>query len=359
MRELLDDGGLLTAITPGTIIVNHGTGDPTEAERIAAHVHAAGGAFLDVPVSGGGPGARARTLTTFAGPAEVFEATCPVLAALSDTVRLMAPAGAGQLTKLFNNALTITNMKNIEDVLTLAGQVGLDLPALIDVIGGSRGGAPPLRGLGQDINPALAEVPRAPRAGRVHRRADRSRLADLARRAGQPGHGRVRRAGVGALGRAGACTRRCGCCRGVPGPRSRADPRRGLPPRPGAGGRAGSPRGRDPGHRATVALHRRGRSPRRRAPRGHTDLLRARIAFTLDRGDKAFPCYSGPPGNLNRTTFRWPATRIWKRLTRRCSQRRTQPATVNSPPRRQRGRGRPLRRADWRPGRAGRPGAPR
>ncbi len=158
VRELLDDGGLLAAVTPGTIIVNHGTGDPSEAEQIAAHVHAAGGAFLDAPVSGGGPGARSRTLTTFAGgPVEVFEAARPVLATFSDTVRLMGPAGAGQLTKLFNNALAITNMKNIEDVLTLAGQVGLDLPALIDVIGESSGGSAALRGLGHDISPALAE----------------------------------------------------------------------------------------------------------------------------------------------------------------------------------------------------------
>ncbi|WP_225847617.1 NAD(P)-dependent oxidoreductase [Streptomyces sp. HPF1205] len=156
--NVLDDQGLLAHIAPGTIIVNHGTGDPTEAERIGAHVAQAGAVYLDAPVSGGGPGARARTLTTFVGgPVDAYRAAHPVFETFSDTVRLMGPVGSGQLTKLFNNALTITNMKNAEDVLALAAQVGLDLPALIDVIGASSGGSAALHALATDITPRLAE----------------------------------------------------------------------------------------------------------------------------------------------------------------------------------------------------------
>lgn len=156
--DVLDNQGLLANIAPGTIIVNHGTGDPAEAGRIAAHVARAGGVYLDAPVSGGSPGARARTLTTFAGgPADAFEATLPVFETFSDTVKLMGPVGAGQFTKLFNNALTITNMKNAEDVLGLAGKLGLDLPALVEVVSASTGGSAALRALGSDITPELAE----------------------------------------------------------------------------------------------------------------------------------------------------------------------------------------------------------
>lgn len=156
--NLLDDQHLLAHVAPGTIIVNHGTGDPSEADRIAAHIAEAGAVYLDAPVSGGGPGARARTLTTFVGgPADAYNTARPVFETFSDTVRLMGPVGAGQFTKLFNNALTITNMKNAEDVLTLAEQVGLDLPALIEIIGVSSGGSAALRALGTDITPDLAE----------------------------------------------------------------------------------------------------------------------------------------------------------------------------------------------------------
>ncbi|CAM5645229.1 MULTISPECIES: NAD(P)-dependent oxidoreductase [Streptomyces] len=156
--NLLDDQGLLAAIVPGTIVVNHGTGDPTEAERIAAHVTEAGAVYLDAPVSGGGPGARARALTTFVGgAADTFSAARPVFETFSDTVRLMGPVGGGQFTKLFNNALTITNMKNAEDVLALAARVDLDLSALIEVIGSSSGGSAALNALGTVITPDLAE----------------------------------------------------------------------------------------------------------------------------------------------------------------------------------------------------------
>ncbi|MET9111143.1 NAD(P)-dependent oxidoreductase [Streptomyces zhihengii] len=150
--------GLLANIAPGTIIANHGTGDPAEAERIAAHIAEAGGAYLDAPVSGGSSGARTRTLTTFAsGTPEVFGAARGVFETFSNTVKLMGPVGAGQFTKLFNNALTITNMKNAEDVLSLARQVGLDIPALIDVISTSSGGSAALHALAHDISPELAE----------------------------------------------------------------------------------------------------------------------------------------------------------------------------------------------------------
>ncbi|MFJ9351174.1 NAD(P)-dependent oxidoreductase [Streptomyces sp. NPDC101237] len=156
--DVLDDQGLLARIAPGTIIVNHGTGDPVEADRIASHIAEAGGVYLDAPVSGGSPGARARTLTTFAsGAPDAFESARAVFATFSDTVKLMGAVGAGQFTKLFNNALTITNMKNVEDVLGLARQVGLDIPALIDVVSTSSGDSAALRALGHDISPELAE----------------------------------------------------------------------------------------------------------------------------------------------------------------------------------------------------------
>ncbi|MEV5011611.1 NAD(P)-binding domain-containing protein [Streptomyces sp. NPDC055692] len=61
--NLLDDQRLLANTAPGTIIVNHGTGDLTEAEWIGAHVAEEGAVSLDAPVRGG-PGARACTLTT-------------------------------------------------------------------------------------------------------------------------------------------------------------------------------------------------------------------------------------------------------------------------------------------------------
>ena len=65
--DVLLAGGLLDALRPGTVVVNHGTGLPELARTLTARAAVRGVAVLDAPVSGGRPGAEARTLTTIVG----------------------------------------------------------------------------------------------------------------------------------------------------------------------------------------------------------------------------------------------------------------------------------------------------
>src|SRR5882762_6230501 len=65
--SLIRQQRLTEAVRPGAIVANHGTGDPTENEHIGAFLAESGIKYLDAPVSGGRPGALARTLTTFVG----------------------------------------------------------------------------------------------------------------------------------------------------------------------------------------------------------------------------------------------------------------------------------------------------
>jgi 3-hydroxyisobutyrate dehydrogenase-like beta-hydroxyacid dehydrogenase len=67
IRDLIEQHGLLDALRSGATVVNHGTGDPKENERIGAAFAARDVRYLDAPVSGGRPGAVARTLTTMVG----------------------------------------------------------------------------------------------------------------------------------------------------------------------------------------------------------------------------------------------------------------------------------------------------
>ena len=64
--EILGTQGVEDALRPGLIVVSHGTGDPGENREIAGHLAGKGVAYLDAPVSGGGAGARIRTLNTMA-----------------------------------------------------------------------------------------------------------------------------------------------------------------------------------------------------------------------------------------------------------------------------------------------------
>jgi 3-hydroxyisobutyrate dehydrogenase-like beta-hydroxyacid dehydrogenase len=126
--DVLDNQGLLAAMKPRSIIVNHGTGDPRESEIVSAHVARAGCVFLDAPVSGGRPGAEARCLSTFVGgESGAFDRCQPLFRSFSASVEHMGGPGRGQLTKLLNNALTTTNTQNANDVLAIAEGLGFDL----------------------------------------------------------------------------------------------------------------------------------------------------------------------------------------------------------------------------------------
>jgi 3-hydroxyisobutyrate dehydrogenase-like beta-hydroxyacid dehydrogenase len=70
------NGGLPADARPGTVIVNHGTGTPAQAVRMAELCQVARVDFLDARVSGGRAGAEERTLPTMAGGSESAYAIC-------------------------------------------------------------------------------------------------------------------------------------------------------------------------------------------------------------------------------------------------------------------------------------------
>jgi 3-hydroxyisobutyrate dehydrogenase-like beta-hydroxyacid dehydrogenase len=137
--------------------VNHGTGDPTENEHIGAFLAESGIKYLDAPVSGGRPGAVARTLTTLVGgDANDFARCREVFETFSRKVAHMGGVGSGQLTKLLNNAMTMTNLKNAVDVFGLAKNLGIDTRRLFDVIAVSSGSSAVLQSVGSQINSKTA-----------------------------------------------------------------------------------------------------------------------------------------------------------------------------------------------------------
>ncbi|MGA8789139.1 MAG: NAD(P)-dependent oxidoreductase [Paenarthrobacter sp.] len=135
IEEVLTSGGLLESLTPGTVLLNHGTGLPGYAQSMALRAASTGVQVLDAPVSGGRPGAEARQLTTIVGgPKEALETVLPVLETFSQKIAYMGPAGSGQTGKLINNALLMMNQKNVQEILALGRNLGLDLDALSELL---------------------------------------------------------------------------------------------------------------------------------------------------------------------------------------------------------------------------------
>ncbi|WP_390956094.1 NAD(P)-binding domain-containing protein [Pseudomonas moorei] len=151
------DSGLRDGLKAGAVLVNHGTGDPRESRRLAAELQQQGITYLDAPVSGGRPGAQARTLTTMVGgEMQAFSQMRAVFETFSRKVSLLGPSGAGQMAKLLNNALTMSNLKNAVDVFSLGESVGMDLVQLHEVIAVSSGSSTILRAINNEITADIA-----------------------------------------------------------------------------------------------------------------------------------------------------------------------------------------------------------
>jgi 3-hydroxyisobutyrate dehydrogenase len=125
---------------PGSVLVIHSTILPQTCERLAAQAEARGIAVLDAPVSGGGAGAAAGTLTVMCGGSEeTFAKALPVLESFAGKTVLLGPVGSGQRAKIVNNALMAANMGLAHAALSLGEELGIDRVALADLVKHSSG----------------------------------------------------------------------------------------------------------------------------------------------------------------------------------------------------------------------------
>ncbi len=134
------DRGVLATMGAGSILVDHTTASADLARELAAACAEQGVGFLDAPVSGGQAGAENGQLTVMVGgDPETFAAAKPVIDCYAKSVRLMGPAGAGQLTKMVNQICIAGVLQGLAEGLHFAEQAELDIEAVVDVI--SKGAA--------------------------------------------------------------------------------------------------------------------------------------------------------------------------------------------------------------------------
>jgi 3-hydroxyisobutyrate dehydrogenase len=143
VREtVLGRSGLLDAMEPGTVLVDHTTSEPTLAEEIAAAAGERGLESIDAPVSGGDVGARNGALVIMAGGgAEAFERARPALESYGRKVVLAGGPGAGQHTKMVNQIAISSGMVALCEALIYAYRSGLDVEQAIDTIGEGAAGS--------------------------------------------------------------------------------------------------------------------------------------------------------------------------------------------------------------------------
>lgn len=137
---VLAEGGLLSAMGPGGILLIHSTVSVQTCLEIA-HAAAHRIEVLDAPVSGQREEAlRGRLVLMVGGDPVALERSRPVIESYGNLVRRMGPVGSGQTMKLLNNVLAFATGSLAIDAIETAQSLGLDAKAVMDVLcaGGAR-----------------------------------------------------------------------------------------------------------------------------------------------------------------------------------------------------------------------------
>jgi 3-hydroxyisobutyrate dehydrogenase/2-hydroxy-3-oxopropionate reductase len=135
--------GIVAGIAPGTVVLETSTIDPETVQRVGTAVDAAGGTYLDCPVSGSVSTVEAGALTIMVGgDAEILERARPVLDALASNVIHVGDRGAGAATKLAVNGLVHGLNVALSEAVVLAERAGVDRANAYEVFATGAGGAP-------------------------------------------------------------------------------------------------------------------------------------------------------------------------------------------------------------------------
>ena len=139
----LDEDGVVAGLDGDLVVADTSTIDPRTSSLVGDAVDAAGGAFIDAPVSGSVSTVEAGALTVMVGgEPETAERMAPVLDALAGRVIHVGPRGAGSATKLAINALVHGLNIALSEALVLAEKAGVERTTAYEVFASGATGAP-------------------------------------------------------------------------------------------------------------------------------------------------------------------------------------------------------------------------
>lgn len=112
----------------GHIVVNMGSTAPAYSRSLEADIRAAGGRYVEAPVSGSRKPAEAGQLVALlAGDEQTVEQVRPLLGPMCRETVMCGPAGNGLLMKLAVNLLLNTMIASLAEAVHFADRHGLDL----------------------------------------------------------------------------------------------------------------------------------------------------------------------------------------------------------------------------------------
>ncbi|MGC0274472.1 NAD(P)-dependent oxidoreductase [Pseudactinotalea sp. Z1739] len=139
---LLGESGAISHMSPGTLLIDHSTISPAEALAVHQSAAAAEVRCLDAPVSGGEAGAVEGVLSIMVGgDPTAFEAATHLLEVVGSTIKLVGPAGAGQVVKAANQLMVAGHIQMLAEALVFLDAHGVEADSALDVLAGGLAGS--------------------------------------------------------------------------------------------------------------------------------------------------------------------------------------------------------------------------
>ena len=138
---LTGQGGVLQGLRAGAVVIDCSTAVPSSTERMAHAVRAAGGRFVDAPMTRTAKEAHEGKLNLLVGAEpDLFDEIRPVLTCFAENITLAGPVGAGHRMKLLHNSVSLGFIALLAEAAACAQRAGIAPEVLVDVLRKGGGG---------------------------------------------------------------------------------------------------------------------------------------------------------------------------------------------------------------------------
>jgi 3-hydroxyisobutyrate dehydrogenase-like beta-hydroxyacid dehydrogenase len=138
---LLGADGVVGGLREGTVVIDCSTTIPASTDRMAQAVQAAGGRFLDAPMTRTPKeAAEGRLNLLVGGDAALFQQCRPLLACFAENIAHVGPVGAGHRMKLLHNYVSLGFIALLSEAAACAQRSGVAADAFVEVLAKGGGG---------------------------------------------------------------------------------------------------------------------------------------------------------------------------------------------------------------------------
>jgi 3-hydroxyisobutyrate dehydrogenase-like beta-hydroxyacid dehydrogenase len=133
---LFSADGVLAGLQSGGVVIDCSTAIPDSTKKIAAAVAAAGGRFLDAPMTRTPKeAAEGRLNLIVGGDRDLFETFLPLMRSYAENITYAGEVGTGHTLKLLHNFVSLGFSAVLAEAAACAAKAGVSQEVLIEVLG--------------------------------------------------------------------------------------------------------------------------------------------------------------------------------------------------------------------------------